>query len=295
MNNQESFIDVLQKELLDKKVSQPKVTEIINRLKVLNNNYPFYNLSFLKEMDTVKERLSVYKTLAQIDFIKSIIQVLKIKKDQKYYASIYDDYVKLRYETSRKCNKERNKKKTDVLANCPKWTDLKTKINELEVPKKINSKESYEKLLDYLIANIYVEMLPRNNKDYQDMVINTKEKDNLSEDVNHLIIKDKKMIFNRYQGYKMNGQQVVSIPDNLMNIINKYLKHNPLYRSNKDNVPFLVDYNSKPLKNINSITRILNKVFGKGVSAVKLRKIYVKHKYGDTVPLELLISGFIPS
>jgi hypothetical protein len=46
-------------------------------------------------------------------------------------------------------------------------------------------------------------------------------------------------------------------------------------------VPLLVDYNDKPLTNINSITYIINKIFKKKIGSSMLRHIYLSGKYGD--------------
>ena len=46
-------------------------------------------------------------------------------------------------------------------------------------------------------------------------------------------------------------------------------------------VPFLVYKDGEPLHQLNSITRIINSVLGKGVGSSALRHIYLTHKYGD--------------
>jgi hypothetical protein len=46
------------------------------------------------------------------------------------------------------------------------------------------------------------------------------------------------------------------------------------------NVPFLVNFGGEGLKSINSITRILNKVFGKNIGVSMLRHSYLTSKYG---------------
>jgi hypothetical protein len=45
---------------------------------------------------------------------------------------------------------------------------------------------------------------------------------------------------------------------------------------------FLVNADGSALASVNSITRILNKVFGKHIGSSMLRHIYITHKYGDT-------------
>jgi hypothetical protein len=64
-----------------------------------------------------------------------------------------------------------------------------------------------------------------------------------------------------------------------------YIKHHPLIKGKITKkfqpVPFLVFDDGKPLDQVNSITRVLNKVFGKKVGSSMLRHIYVSGKYGD--------------
>jgi hypothetical protein len=44
-----------------------------------------------------------------------------------------------------------------------------------------------------------------------------------------------------------------------------------------------VYYDGKPLSQVNAITRILNKTFGKKVGSSMLRHIYLSSKYGKVV------------
>ena len=63
------------------------------------------------------------------------------------------------------------------------------------------------------------------------------------------------------------------------------VKHHPLLwegrKQKKEAVPFLVYKDGEPLHQLNSITRIINSVLGKGVGSSALRHIYLTHKYGD--------------
>ena len=77
---------------------------------------------------------------------------------------------------------------------------------------------------------------------------------------------------------------VEEIPDELFSIILHYFKHHPLLGKKvtiRTNVPFLVYQNGEPLSQVNAITRILNKIFGKKVGSSLLRAIYLTSKYGD--------------
>jgi integrase len=91
-------------------------------------------------------------------------------------------------------------------------------------------------------------------------------------------------VFNVYKTAKKYGQQTVSIPEKLMDTIILYLKSHPIIRgkiNKKTNVPFLVKYDGKPLDKINSITRVLNRVFKKNIGSSMLRHIYLSGKYDN--------------
>jgi integrase len=109
----------------------------------------------------------------------------------------------------------------------------------------------------------------------------------LPTDTNFLAYDTKEFIFNTYKTSKKSGQQKEAIPEPLMTVINLYFKFHPLIKGKKptkaSSVPFLVYYSGKPLDKVNSITRILNKVFGKSVGSSMLRHIWLTHKYGDTI------------
>ena len=70
----------------------------------------------------------------------------------------------------------------------------------------------------------------------------------------------------------------------LMNIIMIYLKFQPLVNGKKIyDVPFLIYYNGNSFNKVNSITRILNKVFNMKISSSMLRHIWNTSQFGDTI------------
>jgi hypothetical protein len=70
----------------------------------------------------------------------------------------------------------------------------------------------------------------------------------------------------------------------MMEVVKSYLKFHPHSKTLKKKsgvVPFLVDYEGNPFESVNSITRMLNKVFGKRIGASMLRSIYLTDKYSN--------------
>jgi integrase len=104
---------------------------------------------------------------------------------------------------------------------------------------------------------------------------------------NYLDVKKKQFIFNVYktakEETKKNGSLIIDIPEDLMKVLETYIKFHPLKKQTTkgDNIPFLVYYNGEPLNKVNTITRILNKIFGKNIGASMLRHSYLSYKYGD--------------
>jgi integrase len=110
---------------------------------------------------------------------------------------------------------------------------------------------------------------PRRSKDYVDFKIKDidHEKDNY--------IEKKTMIFNSYKTAKTYQRQELSIPPELLKILNKWIKVNPTEY-------LFFDSNSKKLSNV-KLTQRLNKIFGKKASVNQLRHTYLSNKYQDTI------------
>jgi integrase len=112
---------------------------------------------------------------------------------------------------------------------------------------------------------------PRRSKDYVDFKIANidKEKDNY--------IEKKTMVFNSYKTAKTYMKQELPIPIELMKILNKWIKVNPL-----DYLFF--DSNWHKLSNV-KLNQRLNKIFGKKASVNQMRHTYLSNKYKDTIQL----------
>jgi hypothetical protein len=110
---------------------------------------------------------------------------------------------------------------------------------------------------------------------------------NPNPDTNYYNVDKQQMIFNKFKTAKKEGQLKEDIPAELQSVIGTYMKFHPLLKGKKiikgTNVPFLVYYDGKPLSQVNAITRILNKTFGKKVGSSMLRHIYLSSKYGKVV------------
>lgn len=265
--------------LKNKKLSESSISLYLKALRNLNDKKEIKNLKFLLKPETVLDKIKDYKPTTQRNIIISIVSILKALQNP-----LYTKYYEIMIDMTKKINDDnKNNEKTDTQrANWIKWDDVTKKFNELKSTIKSSknmSEEQYNNLLDTVVLGLYTLIPPRRNKDYIEMEI-TKNNNN-STNKNYLDTKKQQFIFNTYKTSKKDGQLIVSIPDELMELLNIYIKHHPMKLEMKiKNVPFLLYFNGKTLKD-NSITRILNKIFDKKIGSSMLRHIYLSSKYGD--------------
>jgi integrase len=100
-------------------------------------------------------------------------------------------------------------------------------------------------------------------------------------DKNYYDMTTQRFVFNKYKTAKKYKEQVESVPESLQAVLKCYLAHHPLAKQKE--FKLLVKPDGSPLNTVNSITRILNKVFGKKVGSSMLRHIYLSGKYGKVV------------
>ena len=98
----------------------------------------------------------------------------------------------------------------------------------------------------------------------------------MDRDFNYLDVKNQTFVFNNFKTKKTYGTQTEKIPDELFEILKRYVipsgkKFEPtlIFRTYQGEVPAC-----------NYITRLLNSVFNKNVSASMLRNIFLTHKLG---------------
>lgn len=294
MNYQTQFKQDLQNKFNNKNISENSINMYIRNLEKLNDDEPIKNLNFLINKENILDRLKNYKPNTFRGYLISICSALHLETNKKM-TKLYDDYYKLLMQTNKDLKeKEKTQEKTETQKeNWITWKEVENKLKELENKVDLfkNSKEinnhKYNFLLDYVILALYIYIAPKRNQDWSLMNIVYKIDNNLPITNNYLDYSDKKFIFNKYKTSKTKGELIENIPDKLFDIINLYLKFHPLLKNKKisknTNVPFLVYYNGEPLTSVNSITRILNRIFDKKIGSSMLRHIYTTDKYGDVV------------
>lgn len=285
-----SIVDALTK----KGLTESSVKLYLRNLEKLNDNQPLKNLKFLSNPDTILSKLVDYKPNTKKGYLIAITATLNsIKGDNKVLNKLYQTYSRLMIDTANEIrNKPTEEKSETQTENWISWEDVKSKFNDLkdqvktfENSKKINEGQ-YNTLLSYTILSLYCLIPPRRNE-YQKTYIVKKNSGDLPIDKNYYAVDDSMFIFNVYKTAKKNGQQTLKVPTELENILKTYIKFHPLLKGKKITakveVPFLVHFDGSPLDKVNSITRILNKVFDKKIGSSMLRHIFLSDKYGDVV------------
>jgi len=285
------FITQLVKLMKEKKsIADTTADSYIRTLLILNNKVPFKTLSFLRNKEDINTKLEKYAETTQKSILAAIVSVLSLFSDKASYKGIYKHYydammAKVKEVKASETGEKTEKQKT----NWVEWKEVieksaeqRKKLAELSSKKSLTPQEA-EHLLQSMVLSLYVCIPPRRNQDYLNMKVVKKWNSDLPDDSNYLDLTGEQFVFNKYKTAKKYGVQKVPIPAELMDILVAYLKHHILYKEVKGKVPvpFLISPKGDPLTAVNSITRILNKVFGKKVGSSMLRHIFLSDKYGD--------------
>lgn len=282
----------------EKGLSENTIKLYVRNLQKLNDDNKLKSLVFLNDTDSILNKLTKYKENTKRIYLISITSTLGLFKNDKKYKKLYDKY----YSLMKNKDEELRLIPTSQLnesqkENWIKWAEVENKFNDLKNKVLINIKNKtidnkFEKyLLPFMVLGLYVhaENEVRRNSDYQNMFCVFKYDESLPDDKNYLDLTNKKFIFNVFKTSKSKGTQIKDISPNLFKDIILYLEHYPLnnkiknIKKTKEVVPLLITKDGSPLKHINSITRILNKIFGGNVSSSLLRHIFITDKLGPKI------------
>jgi len=153
---------------------------------------------------------------------------------------------------------------------------LKLKLTNKKIDNKTLNEYS-DLLLLALTSGIFIP--PRRSLDWAELKIKGYDKKN-----DNYILKNK-FYLNKYKTAKTYGLETIDIPDELLNLLKKYISYLPSSQE-------YLFVNSKGEK-INSvkIALTLNKIFGKNVSINALRHSYITEKYKNMPALKDLIEN----
>jgi hypothetical protein len=303
MNRVSDFMLQTAKDLTEqKKINEKSSNLYIKTLWTLNNKEPFNNLSFLKNTEEINKILSTYKDNTIKTMLSAIVSVLSLYKDKPAYKKIYQYYYDkmMGKATEMKNEIDINEKTTAQKDNWITWDDvinarniLKQAVEQFKDNKLITPAQ-YDILLAYIVLLCYSDIPPRRNADFIEMYFIPSNRTNLDKSKNYLVWDKLQFLFNNYKTAKKYGTQIVEFdPKNndgttkeLYDALIVYLKFHPLNPSpNLKKLPkntefkFLVYSDGSPMVAVNSITRILNKIFNKKIGSSMLRHIYLSSKY----------------
>lgn len=278
-----------------KKVSDNSAGLYVRSLYTLNDKKPFKNLNFLKNTEKIVKHITDdYSESTQKSLYAVLTSILSLYKDKPAYKRVYEFYKEKMDAKSEAASKQDTAQKTQKQEdNWIGWDAVVKHSEELRqkcegfVNQKSITPSQFDTLLQYVVLSLYTFVPPRRNLDYLDCTVNrvpkTFKAESLPTNTNHIMIVGgvpSKFVFNKYKTVKTYGQQTIEIPEGLGQAILWYVKHHPLGKAKTvKSFKFLVAYDGRELTAGNTITRILNKIFGKAVGSSMLRHIYLSSKF----------------
>jgi hypothetical protein len=256
----------------------------MKNLRRLNAGQPLSDFKFLERPQVIETFLNQYAETTKRNFIIAIVSALNLAGTSAKHKKLYGEYYKMMMDKNKEIKENGGKTKEGMPswdAVLEKYNALKTKVLETT---DFSKESAFNDLLKLLVTSLYVLQPPRRNGDYLEMKIVPTYSEELPQNVNYLDTKKGEFIFNKYKTSKKYGEFRKAIEPELRAIVSLYLKHHPNLwegrKQKKEPVPFLVYRDGEPLHQLNSITRLINSVLGKGVGSSALRHIYITEKYG---------------
>lgn len=274
------FMTSLKETLNNEKLSPKTIEMYIIKLRILNENKIFDNLSFLKKKAIIKTKLeAIQNDNTRKSYVASIVSILnrqegKVWQDlNKYYKELF---LKERNIFSEKPAHEKSETQSE---NWMSWEDiikihdeLKNKVDEVQKKNRLTNAD--KKLIEnYFLLCLYTQQPPRRNSDYYFMKVGQGD----DEKINYVDLNDDKYYFNNFKTAK-SGKEVIDIPEKIIDIIKWYVK-----LMNLNDGDYLLYPDDDTRTNSNRITKSLNSIFNKKIGASMLRHIYLTNKYGDII------------
>lgn len=280
------FMLQIQSDLIESRgIAESTSIQYLQNLWKLSGEKTFKNLAWTKKTADVQAIIDTYAPSTQLSLYTTLVSVLSLIKDKPTYAKTLRHWLgKMKSALAEKSKEDPHEKTEEQAKNWIDWDDVLKKKAELSEDlssfisnKKLTMKE-FEKLTDFLILSLYTDLKPRRNQDYQAMIVVPKWSDKLSNEINYLDVKNKQFVFNRFKTAKTYGRQIVGIPESFQSILQVYLKQHPSRKAGA--YSFLVKPGGEAFGTVNSITRVLNHIFGKNIGSSMLRHSYLTSKYG---------------
>ena len=261
-------------------LSPNTINMYLAKLRILNENQPLKNLTFLKNVKAISEKLgSIQNDNTRKSYTASIVAVLNRQEDkasktanEKYKSmflkerSIFTDKQALGEKSE--TQKANWLEQDEVMAI---HHELDAKVDAIENKTKLTEKE-HKLVEDWLLLSLYVLQPPRRNADYYMMKFGMGTDKNF----NYVCLDKDVYMFNNYKTKNAYGSEEISIPDKMKPIFKQYLEMTGLKAGD-----FVLFQRDTRRTSSNSITKALNRILGKKVGASMLRHIFLTDKYGD--------------
>jgi len=279
METKSAYEKKLVEKFNEKGLSDKTIIAYMRNLQKLNDSKPIKSLTFLKDIDKIKQVIQKYQPTTKRNFYIAICSTTKAMNQPKIHKLYYDDLNEsnksIQEQESKGLKSERQEKNwiewDDVLAA---REELKDKVSSIK-SKKITATQ-YDTMLKYVVLSLYTWIAPRRNTDFTEMYI-VKKVPNTER--NYYETDTQKFHFNKFKTAKTYGPVIVDIPIELQQVLKQYMKVYP--KNELEDKPLLVTSSGKTLNGSNGITRILNNVFKKNIGSTMLRHSYLSSKYGN--------------
>tara|TARA_R110001592_G_scaffold191956_1_gene438530 strand:- start:581 stop:1570 length:990 start_codon:yes stop_codon:yes gene_type:complete len=271
----------------------------LNKLTKLFNSPD--NYEFLKEPDSVMDKIKDTHYTSQRNTLNAVIVLLMALNSEKEYDSLLKTYGKMRdgfnltYEKEQESGKISDKQKDNFveLVEIEKMLiemEFEIKKEKLKKKKILTGKEK-ELMMVYTIFSFLKRIPTRNDMAGQKYIRYSTYRYLTEEDKNNtnFLVKKKAGMFGVYNEYKTAskyGEKIIDIPKDLERILNMYIKAT----DKKFGDVLFVNSVGTPL-NRNQISQLLlktsQKYLGKNISTTLMRKIVASHHYNNKKFIEM--------
>jgi hypothetical protein len=282
------FMLNLQRRLIEeRKVAESTATQYLQTLWKLSGEKKFNNLAWAKKYEVVQAIIDTYAPSTQSSQYGILASVLSLFADKPTYKKAYKHWREKSIEAHKAASqKDVHEKSEKQEENWLNWEEVEKKKSGLkeEVSPFISTKKlsegQFDTLLQYVVLSLYTDVAPRRNQDYLDMYVIKRLPKEYPKDKNYYDLHSKQFVFNKYKTSKTYGEQRIAVPDELQSVLATLIKFHP-HKSQKE-FKLLVKADGSPLNTVNSITRILNRIFDRAVGSSMLRHIYLSSRFGGS-------------
>jgi len=265
------------------------------QLKRLQKLFDTEGWDFLKNIDSVKEKLSDKHFTTSRNYYNSIIVLLMALNSDEKLNDLIKEYVTVRdklneqYAEEQSTGKISEKQKNNFveLAEIQKMiTTMENEIKKEKIKKKEKlSKNDLELLTAYTLFSFLIRLPTRNDMSGMQLIGKTAYNnlsDKQKEDTNYLVKEKSKMflVLNEYKTKSKYGEKKIDVPKDLEKILRMYLR---LTKTNNGDIVF-TNFKGEPISR-NGISQLLIKTskhyLDKSISSTMMRKIVLSDKFAE--------------